>query len=235
MFVTYRMPTAGFDFLIVLGFSALFWGVRIGESFISLILLFSDSIFRWASAWIILSPYFPKIVVLLRPPLWSSGQFLATNPEVPGSIPGATRFSEEVVGLEQGPLRKMILELLNCTSVVSLYRRSIHVTIRLVTYHMFTIGASVDTAFGLGFGFGFGFDVNFDNILESEPIASIMASLAQYSICSCASAVIISSSLWCLTTVCIALHSLRQTVVRKRTIPTELPPLIGEISVNFCG
>jgi hypothetical protein len=29
-----------------------------------------------------------------RPPLWSSGQFLAVNPEVPDSIPGATRFSE---------------------------------------------------------------------------------------------------------------------------------------------
>ena len=28
------------------------------------------------------------------PPLWSSGQFLATDTEVPGSIPGATRFSE---------------------------------------------------------------------------------------------------------------------------------------------
>jgi hypothetical protein len=30
-------------------------------------------------------------------------EFLATNPEVPGSIPGATTFSE-VVGLERGPL-----------------------------------------------------------------------------------------------------------------------------------
>jgi hypothetical protein len=31
-----------------------------------------------------------------RPPLWSSVQeFLATDPEVPGSIPGATRFSEK--------------------------------------------------------------------------------------------------------------------------------------------
>jgi hypothetical protein len=29
------------------------------------------------------------------PPLWSSGQFLATDPEVPGLIPGATRFSEK--------------------------------------------------------------------------------------------------------------------------------------------
>jgi len=29
-----------------------------------------------------------------RPPLWSSGQFLATDTEVSGSIPGATRFSE---------------------------------------------------------------------------------------------------------------------------------------------
>jgi hypothetical protein len=40
-------------------------------------------------------------------PLWSSSQeFLATDPEVPGSIPGATRFSE-VVGLEGGPLSLM--------------------------------------------------------------------------------------------------------------------------------
>jgi hypothetical protein len=37
-----------------------------------------------------------------RPPLWSSGQeFLATDPEVPGSIPGTTK---KVVGLERGPL-----------------------------------------------------------------------------------------------------------------------------------
>jgi hypothetical protein len=33
---------------------------------------------------------------------WS--EFLATNPEVPGSIPGATRCFWEVVGLERGPL-----------------------------------------------------------------------------------------------------------------------------------
>jgi hypothetical protein len=26
-----------------------------------------------------------------RPPLWSSGQFLATDSEAPGTIPGATR------------------------------------------------------------------------------------------------------------------------------------------------
>jgi hypothetical protein len=31
-----------------------------------------------------------------EPPLWSSGQeFLATDPEVLGSIPGASRFSEK--------------------------------------------------------------------------------------------------------------------------------------------
>jgi hypothetical protein len=31
----------------------------------------------------------------VRPPLWSSSQeFLAANTEVPGSIPGSTRFSE---------------------------------------------------------------------------------------------------------------------------------------------
>jgi hypothetical protein len=29
------------------------------------------------------------------PPLWSSGQFLATDPEVQGSIPEAIRFSEK--------------------------------------------------------------------------------------------------------------------------------------------
>jgi hypothetical protein len=33
-----------------------------------------------------------------------ASEFLATDPEVPGSIPGATRFSEKVVGLERGPL-----------------------------------------------------------------------------------------------------------------------------------
>jgi hypothetical protein len=31
----------------------------------------------------------------MRPSLWSNGQFLATNPEVPGLIPGATSFSEK--------------------------------------------------------------------------------------------------------------------------------------------
>jgi hypothetical protein len=29
------------------------------------------------------------------------------------------------------------------------------------------------------------------------------------------------------------LHSV--AVVRKRTIPTERPPLVGEVSANFCG
>ena len=33
---------------------------------------------------------------------WS--EFLATDTEVPGSTPGATRFSVVVVGLERGPL-----------------------------------------------------------------------------------------------------------------------------------
>jgi hypothetical protein len=37
--------------------------------------------------------------------LWSV--FLATDPEVPSSIPGATRFLWEVVGLERGPLSVM--------------------------------------------------------------------------------------------------------------------------------
>jgi hypothetical protein len=33
--------------------------------------------------------------ILIVPPLWSTSQeFLAANPEVPGSIPGVTRFSE---------------------------------------------------------------------------------------------------------------------------------------------
>jgi hypothetical protein len=31
-------------------------------------------------------------------------EFLAIDPEVPGSIPGVTKFSENVVGLERGPL-----------------------------------------------------------------------------------------------------------------------------------
>jgi hypothetical protein len=31
----------------------------------------------------------------VRPPLWSGGQFLATDLEVPGSIPGASTFSEK--------------------------------------------------------------------------------------------------------------------------------------------
>jgi hypothetical protein len=30
-----------------------------------------------------------------RLPLWSSVEFLATDPEVPGSIPGTTRFSDK--------------------------------------------------------------------------------------------------------------------------------------------
>jgi hypothetical protein len=34
-----------------------------------------------------------KILSRGRLPLWSSGQFLATDPEVLGSIPGASRFS----------------------------------------------------------------------------------------------------------------------------------------------
>jgi hypothetical protein len=37
-----------------------------------------------------------EILTFLWPPLWSTGQeFLATDPEVPGPIPGATRFSEK--------------------------------------------------------------------------------------------------------------------------------------------
>jgi hypothetical protein len=46
-----------------------------------------------------------KLVRILHcgPLLWSRvSEFLATDPEDPGSIPGATRFS--VVGLERGPL-----------------------------------------------------------------------------------------------------------------------------------
>jgi hypothetical protein len=39
---------------------------------------------------------------MCRPPLWSSGQFLATDPGGPGSIPG--HYQKKVVGLERGPL-----------------------------------------------------------------------------------------------------------------------------------
>jgi hypothetical protein len=34
-------------------------------------------------------------------------EFLAANPEVPGSIPGATRFFRVAVGLERDPLSLM--------------------------------------------------------------------------------------------------------------------------------
>jgi hypothetical protein len=36
-----------------------------------------------------------KLLKSLRPPLRSRSGFLATDPEVPGSIPGPTRFSEK--------------------------------------------------------------------------------------------------------------------------------------------
>jgi hypothetical protein len=36
------------------------------------------------------------------PPLWS--EFLSTDPEVPGSIPGSYQIFWEVGGLERGPL-----------------------------------------------------------------------------------------------------------------------------------
>jgi hypothetical protein len=40
-------------------------------------------------------------LILNRPPLWSSGKsFLATDPEVPGSIPGPTHIFREVKGLQ---------------------------------------------------------------------------------------------------------------------------------------
>jgi hypothetical protein len=40
--------------------------------------------------------YYIYFSVFYRPPLWSSSQeFLATDPEIQGSIPGATRFSEK--------------------------------------------------------------------------------------------------------------------------------------------
>jgi hypothetical protein len=38
---------------------------------------------------------FVLLSFVMRPPLWFSGQFLATDAEVPGSIPGATWFSEK--------------------------------------------------------------------------------------------------------------------------------------------
>jgi hypothetical protein len=49
--------------------------------------------------------------------IWWS-EFLAADPEVPGSIPGATRFFCEVVGLERGPLSlvRIIEELLEWKS-----------------------------------------------------------------------------------------------------------------------
>ena len=37
---------------------------------------------------------FDKHIDYIRPPLWSSGQGFWLQIEVPGSIPGATRFSE---------------------------------------------------------------------------------------------------------------------------------------------
>jgi hypothetical protein len=36
-----------------------------------------------------------RCFLTFRPPLWSSGEFLATDPEVLGSISGATIFSEK--------------------------------------------------------------------------------------------------------------------------------------------
>jgi hypothetical protein len=37
--------------------------------------------------------YLFAIGTSVRPPLWS--EFMATDPEVPGSVPGATKFSEK--------------------------------------------------------------------------------------------------------------------------------------------
>jgi hypothetical protein len=37
---------------------------------------------------------------------------------------------------------------------------------------------------------------------------------------------------------CLPMHSIKLNsvaLVRKRTIPTEQPPLVGEVSANFCG
>jgi hypothetical protein len=45
---------------------------------------------------VVMGEFYFLLLLFYRPPLWSSGQeFLATDPEVPGSIPGATRFSEK--------------------------------------------------------------------------------------------------------------------------------------------
>jgi hypothetical protein len=43
-----------------------------------------------------------NLMHITRPPLWSSGQFLTTDPGVSGSIPG--HYKKKVVGLELGPL-----------------------------------------------------------------------------------------------------------------------------------
>jgi hypothetical protein len=55
---------------------------------------------------------------------WS--EFLATDPEILSLIPGATRFSEKVVGLERGPLSfvRITEELLELKSSSSGFRKS---------------------------------------------------------------------------------------------------------------
>jgi hypothetical protein len=47
-------------------------------------------------------PFINTYIFILINYKWS--EFLATDPEVPGSIPGASRFFWEAVGLERGPL-----------------------------------------------------------------------------------------------------------------------------------
>jgi hypothetical protein len=48
---------------------------------------------------------FKQLLITARPRMWSSSQeFLATDSDVPGSIPTTARFFLEVVGLERGPL-----------------------------------------------------------------------------------------------------------------------------------
>jgi hypothetical protein len=48
--------------------------------------------------------YVAILIQFLYPPLWSSGQCLATNTGVPGSIRGVAKFFWAAVGLETGPL-----------------------------------------------------------------------------------------------------------------------------------
>jgi hypothetical protein len=47
------------------------------------------------SGWVQLHNELKVLIKLGQPPLWSSDQSSWPDPEVPGSIPGAARFSEK--------------------------------------------------------------------------------------------------------------------------------------------